>query len=360
MFKLIFTTLAIFLIGILHSQESIFEEMEKGYIPKWMKNQIEEDLAPYRDQKISISRMRSFFSDQMTSDRIVEIQIKNNKIKRFITKELSKHFLYGWYLIIDQALNDLAKLVSLPNVTFFLCIHDVYQHNAEFPIFVFAKAKQHFGQCMIPDPIAFNAGYQTLSKGTILRDVIPWERKIGKMVWRGSTGQWIDPETGEKWRLTLCELSEKYRDLIDAGFTFVYNPDDCESGDIKELKTYGRERLSYEEMLEYKYQMWIDGYGASFSASGWRLFSNSVVFKPESNNTQWYYAALQPYVHYIPIQANLEDLVEKIQWMQTDDAYAKEVAENAREFALTHIVRTESLCYLYSLIMEYSRLQFTK
>ena len=90
----------------------------------------------------------------------------------------------------------------------------------------------------------------------------------------------------------------------------------------------------------------------------WKHFSNSVIFKPDSRWVQWYYAAMEPYVHYIPVNKNLDDLVESLQWALQHDEQAKAIAQNCRDFALTHMTLTHDLVYLYYVIMKYSPLNF--
>ena len=40
-------------------------------------------------------------------------------------------------------------------------------------------------------------------------------------------------------------------------------------------------------------------------------------------------------VHYVPISYDLSDLNEKLEWLVNNDAAAKQIAENAMEFART-------------------------
>ncbi|KAK3250326.1 hypothetical protein CYMTET_40287 [Cymbomonas tetramitiformis] len=52
----------------------------------------------------------------------------------------------------------------------------------------------------------------------------------------------------------------------------------------------------------------IDGVSNSWSGFYLALMSNAVVIKVESAMQQWYYGALKPWKHYIPVAANLTDL----------------------------------------------------
>ena len=52
-----------------------------------------------------------------------------------------------------------------------------------------------------------------------------------------------------------------------------------------------------------------------------------------------YYDSLVPWVHYVPVNENMDDLEEKIQWLMENDEKAREISENAskwvNEFAST-------------------------
>ena len=154
-------------------------------------------------------------------------------------------------------------------------------------------------------------------------------------------------------RYILCEMSHNFPNRIDAKYTFLCN---LEKTFPKVLHLQG-EWLTFEEQLNYKYQILLNGNSAPYSNSGWKFFTNSVVFFPvEPFMTQWYFNALKPYVHYVPVKENLEDLLEKIQWARSHDMKCKEIAKNARHFALNNLTRDDYLVYFYFLIKEYGQL----
>lgn len=45
-------------------------------------------------------------------------------------------------------------------------------------------------------------------------------------------------------------------------------------------------KQSVEQSLGFKYQVLVDGNGPAYSRARWMLFSNSLVFKQDSNATQ--------------------------------------------------------------------------
>lgn len=345
--------------GIIQLGKSYCNHPDNRLTPApWMQTQIRNELTPFYEKKLSLNTMRVHFSKELESRMLIEIQIKNNKIKDFPISAIKNSWIYSRYKMFRSALKELAKNYLLPDVTIFLCLWDFYGEDSSFPLFVFAKNQYLSGQIMIPDYSAIFRSYE-VAAGDVFKNIspIPWNEKCAKFVWRGSTSQGI-ALTQENFhtisRFTLCQLSENYPKVIDAGFT-LYFPD-AES--IPELKKYQKEHLAYETLIKNKYQLWIDGTTASYSESGWRFFSNSVVLKPDSDNIQWYYQLIEPGKHYISVKTNLEDLVEKIEFLQRNDSYAEEIAKNGRTFALHYLMRKELLRYLYCAIWEYSKLSF--
>ena len=89
------------------------------------------------------------------------------------------------------------------------------------------------------------------------------------------------------------------------------------------------------EMLQYKYQLDVDGEVNAWSALWWKLYSNSVVFKVDSHYEQWYYKDLKEWVHYIPVKADLSDLEEKYKWALENDEKCREIALEGRNLAVS-------------------------
>lgn len=71
-------------------------------------------------------------------------------------------------------------------------------------------------------------------------------------------------------------------------------------------------------VCQYKYQINIDGTVAAYRLP-YLLAGDSVVLKQDSIYYEHFYSQLQPWVHYIPVKADLTDLLEKIQWAKDHD-----------------------------------------
>ena len=342
-----------------------------------MSEQISKDLDPFQNQTFSYKELDQKVLKLPADFFIVKYTIKNNSV--FVETEAVQDIeIKRRAGIFEKALQDLAEITKLPDVIFYIALFD--GHNPclarldhSFPLFLMSRAdsKAHPAEnvsILIPYIAALNGKYQIFEKEDIVKFKYPWHLKKPTLIWRGSNIQCsydfplhITPflresNTHKFTRITLCELSNQHPDLIDAKFT--------ELGDeIKRwpyLKPYYGKRISYEKQSSYKYQILINGNVSSYSNSGWRFFINSVVFIPNSGWEQWYCGALAPYVHYIPVERQLEDLVAKISWAKAHDSECKVIAKNARKFARNHLTRSDHLVYFYYLLDRYSELNFVE
>ena len=109
------------------------------------------------------------------------------------------------------------------------------------------------------------------------------------------------------------------------------------------IKNYMENRLPIDNQSKYsemridqslsKYMLNIDGF-----VTAWRLpcdFANkSVVLfakNPLEEYTSYFYNLLQDNVNYVKLDANMDNLVEKMRFLKENDAIAKQIAENGYE-----------------------------
>ena len=75
--------------------------------------------------------------------------------------------------------------------------------------------------------------------------------------------------------------------------------------------------------MDYKYILDIDGNSASWTRLPYIMGGGSVALKVESNYGQWFYGDIKPFEHYVPIKSDFSDLIEKIEWLKSNDDKAK-------------------------------------
>ena len=66
-----------------------------------------------------------------------------------------------------------------------------------------------------------------------------------------------------------------------------------------------------------------------------RMHLGCCVLKVKSRHgyRQWYYDRLKAWEHYVPVQSDLSDFAEKVDWVRSHDADAAAIASNGRRFA---------------------------
>ena len=150
----------------------------------------------------------------------------------------------------------------------------------------------------------------------------PFDKKKGKLVWRGvTTGHNIKEN-----RLLFVEKNINNTNC-DIGFNTIVQGKQS-MVDSKYLK----KTLSLKEQLGYKYIMSLEGNDVA-SGLKWQLYSNSVVFMRKPRVVSWAMEdMLEPYVHYVPVNDDFNDISEQINWAEKNQDKCKEIIKNANAF----------------------------
>lgn len=161
-----------------------------------------------------------------------------------------------------------------------------------------------------------------------------WEERKPIAYWRGclSGGYAPTPRTRTIWELhdfphADAKLTRVYRSLMCPAYQgrLIFEED---------IRFYDHER-GLSDHVQHKYILIIDG-NCIASAQQWVFASGSVpLMITHPDNDWWFRKYLKPMVHYVPIQYDLSDLKEKIEWLVMNDDKAKDIATNAMEFART-------------------------
>jgi Glycosyl transferase family 90 len=183
----------------------------------------------------------------------------------------------------------------------------------------------------------------------------PWEQKLPQIVWRGSlTGKMINAtQRHPRWQMMqrLQEMKQQQEAtdpkpfLFNVGATRLprlhqqYEPFLHEVGGIVEP-------IEMEDFQKFRGIIDLDGNSWS-SRFGELLCYNSVVLKVEPQWVDYFYYPvgqqndrLQPWVHYIPVQSDLSDLVELAEFVvdPANDAVLKDMVTRANDWCRLHMV----------------------
>ncbi|MBV8399342.1 MAG: hypothetical protein JOZ17_11475, partial [Acetobacteraceae bacterium] len=93
----------------------------------------------------------------------------------------------------------------------------------------------------------------------------------------------------------------------------------------------------------YKYQIDVDGNVCAWDGLFQKLLTGSPVLKvaSEFGYSQWYYDDLKPWFNFVPIEADISDLIDKVKWLGHHDEEAQQIGARGRELALALDYETE-------------------
>lgn len=204
-----------------------------------------------------------------------------------------------------------------------------------------------FSKDVIPLPDLYffrQSGYADL-RDKVAHSQIPWRERCDKIVWRGGpNGNGLQsyasevsthPSVRHRIRMAwVCRNSE-----ID--FRFVYQKRDPYAAVARRAGFEG-ERIPVTEWMGKKYAIDIDGFTNAWDNLYHRLLMGCCVLKVQSEFgfRQWYYDALKPYEHYVPVRADFSDLFEKVDWVRSNPRQAEQIAAAGQ--ALAHSMTFES------------------
>lgn len=344
-------------------------------IKKWAISQITNDLKG-KEIKLSYPEFDEYI--KKNKPPIGKIIIKNGKVSSeieiaedssdFINK-MTPHNAWRLNHYLYKINNLIKKGAQISDVTFYLLSWDapnktittLFKKIKESPpLFVFAANKHdplRHKFILTPDDytianmkLGYWAGWNSISKKVISANKNSlWQNKINKLMWRGKTR----PPSEFSRREKLKAISQSHTDLMDVKYT---------GGGGETYETLAIEfsldnYLNKKDQINYKILLNLDGYTCTYPGLLWRLLSNSATIKQNSNNIQWFYSALKPWVHYIPIKNDLRDLVEKVNWIRNNDLKAKEIADNSTKFVKENLMLEDIDSYIVKLLNEYAKLQ---
>ena len=155
-----------------------------------------------------------------------------------------------------------------------------------------------------------------------IRNYDNFKNKKSIIHWRGSTTGWEkEPQrhiaVSKYYNNNVCDIAYQY---VCQGFK-LENPDYCK-----------RKKTTPQEMLKNKYVLSIDGNDKA-SDINWKLASDSLVFMSQPKYESWLMETkLEPWVHYVPVEKDYSDLIEKYHWAEKNQDKCVQIIKNANLF----------------------------
>ncbi|KAK3734105.1 hypothetical protein RRG08_000020 [Elysia crispata] len=313
-------------------------------------------------------------------ERVLERDLRIWEEKRGITEEHLKAAIpYGvHYQILDHKLyrqddcmfpfrcsgveHFLLELVNdLPDMELVINVKDwpqVHRQRDPLPVLSFSKVGYQNWDIMYPAWTFWEGGpavwpiYPTgLGRWDLQRKIIakaaeqwPWNKKEDKAFFRGSR---TSPE-----RDPLILLSRKEEDLVDAQYT----KNQAWKSEADTLYRPPAKEIKLEEHCKYRYLFNFRGVAASFRFK--HLFlCGSTVFHVGNEWLEFFYPALKPWVHYVPVKQDLTDARELLEYAKSNPDVMEGIAERGRKFITDHLRMEDVSCYWRKLLQNYAKLQ---
>ncbi|XP_041348590.1 protein O-glucosyltransferase 1-like [Gigantopelta aegis] len=310
---------------------------------------IDEDLSVWEHKEKGITRERF---DQ-AKERGVHYQIVNHKLYRENDCMFPFRCSGVEYFILEiiKKLPDMELLINTRDWPQSPC------HSKPLPVFSFSKVYSQNWDIMYPAWTFWEGGpavwpiYPTgLGRWDEQREIIPreaskwpWEKKVSKAFFRGSrTSSERDP---------LILLSRKEPDLVDAEYT----KNQAWKSDADTLHRPPAKEIKLEEHCKFKYLFNFRGVAASFRFK--HLFlCDSLVFHVGDEWLEFFYPAMKPWVHYVPVKQDLTDVRELLIFAKENDDVVREIAKRGRQFIWNHLKMEDVFCYWEKLLKRYAKL----
>jgi glycosyltransferase involved in cell wall biosynthesis len=215
----------------------------------------------------------------------------------------------------------------------------------------YSYSKQSSLHKIVPD-FTFHAWPQTGISD--YNDVTNEMDTLGRLPFTTNKVGWIGNSKTNFRRGILLEIASKNKDILDII--------DMSWSDSQRMRIDSNDQLGYFlnhtrsiprlESAKYMslpdlvqtYSILIDIEGSGWSARlKFLLWSHRPVLIVDRPHKEWFFEKLKEWVHYVPVQRDLSDLVEKTKWCLDNYEEAKKIAENAYEFAKLHLTR--EACY---------------
>jgi hypothetical protein len=161
---------------------------------------------------------------------------------------------------------------------------------------------------------------------------VEWESKKPIAVFRGTTtGCGYTADTNMRLKLSTMRSPDLDVGIVKHTNQMKFDPKEG-LGTINPSAFPTVPPMPMSEQANHKYIIHIDGNVAAYRLLG-TMMTGSLILKVEGPYTLWVDHLLRPLKHYVPVKADLSDLLEVLEWCKNHDAKCKKIALAGYEFA---------------------------
>ncbi|HSS78093.1 MAG TPA: glycosyl transferase family 90, partial [Thermoanaerobaculia bacterium] len=325
-------------------------EEDAGEDPDFYRDVAAAQLAPWRTAGI---RREDLDKARALPRPLVKYQILGGRLYRD-----EKCYFPARCAGIEHFLLEIAP--GLPDLEFLVNVQDppVTRRDSPLPVFSFSKIPSEHADILYPAWAFWEGGPALqvipswrwdLSRRELLDAgaAVSWEEKKPVVFFRGSRTN----ETRDPYILS----SQKRPDLWDVRYTLNQSREQTDYV-TKVLKLAPAEPVSPRDHCAYRYLLNFDGVAASFRLKN-VLACGGLVFYVEPRWEEFFYAKLVPGEHYVPLSLDVDEAVRTVESLRADDARARRIARNGRDFIARHLTLEHVRRYWLDLLQDYASLQ---
>ena len=342
--------------------------------PEWAQKQLDADFRDFEGRKVTAAAVAELYREirAKIGQQILHYRILDNQLYKYIPNGAEYSSVDTRF---ERAFKTLLQYTNEPDLDFLLCPMDGIPEpyvpqdfflsstaEGQVPLLGQAKRKEPASQyiVLIPDQFSLTESWwQDIKEVERDNDLVSWDQKKESALWRGNLtdvgvpGDY-SPHLRDCPRFKISELSVQHPKLVNAGISSAESP---ETITILSHSHVIRGPASKRDHIRHKYLPVLDGHMCTYPGYQWRLLSNSVAFKQESDQIQWFYGGLEPYQHYVPIRNDLSDLLSQIDWAKAHDEEAQEISARAQEFVQHNLLPCHIYAYLHRVLSKYATFQ---
>lgn len=231
---------------------------------------------------------------------------------------------------------------------------DLYVERLSAPVFFFQKPAGARG-LMIPDIDLLVHDYNLNPDGRF-DDPVAFDDKQARAIFIGSTtgDAPLTRRIIEEGRNPRIAAARFFRDRDNVVFELpnICQEDGDDTRDFIRALEIGGPRRDWAEQQGYRYQVSIDGNGATCGRVAISLLSQSALLKYDSLNQLYYFHGLVPWRHYIPIASD-GAVLDVIAEARTFADLHRSIADESQRFARAFLFRHPILRYTASMLARY-------
>lgn len=326
------------------------EQADAGEDPSFYHDVAAAQLAPWRKAGI---RREDLDKARALGRPLVKYQILAGRLYRD-----EKCYFPPRCAGIEHFLLEIAP--KLPNLEFLVNVqdHPVTSIRSPLPVFSFSKIPSEHADILYPAWAFWEGGPALqvipdwrwdLTRRDLLDagNAIPWEEKKPLVFFRGSrTNETRDP---------YVLHSKEQPGLWDVRYTLNQSQQQTDYV-TNVLKLTPAEPIPPRDHCAYRYLLNFDGVAASFRLKN-VLACGGLVFYVEPKWVEFFYAKLVPGEHYVPLSLDVEEAAHTVEALRADDARARRIAKNGRDFIARHLTLEHVRRYWLDLLQDYASLQ---